>query len=520
MNQIEQDEKNHAVESAPTRHRDGSGGPTGTPASDHNLESHDGFLGLKRPASNNPSTHQRIDIEQYPGGAADSGEVKDTRRETSTGHVQDLVPDRESSLPDREPIDDDTNGRTEGRNARLRPVNKADELEQAAHWGVPTTDGQSPKMQDIPEMSARSPVSDSMVENPVPATSASNREAVRDDLLRSLMNRYLVSEGKYFFRDRQQVLAFEDNGKRISTMHDDRDVARSMIELAEAKGWHSIKLKGSEDFKREAWLEASSRGMQVRGFRPKENDKARLSDMLERAAMRTPNSMEKAQTEGRDLTDEPFDETPRGESSATTAEPQHLGKRQQQELQMLKSLLRERGDSEKAVEMTAALASEQLMKNRNYVGKLLDHGAAPYEHNKDEADSYYVVLDTPRGEKTIWGVDLERAMEEAKVERGTDIVLSQVGRKEVTVPTYELTSDGRRTPEKVWVGAQRNDWEITTIDSMRDHAAARAVAAHAVTTPPQRANQPIKSPTDPSARELAEQRAPAVPDREFGPPTR
>ncbi|MDR0576325.1 MAG: hypothetical protein LBI87_02010 [Candidatus Accumulibacter sp.] len=34
---------------------------------------------------------------------------------------------------------------------------------------------------------------------------------------------------------------------------------RSMIILAEAKGWFDIKVKGSEDFKREAWMEAAAR---------------------------------------------------------------------------------------------------------------------------------------------------------------------------------------------------------------------------------------------------------------------
>lgn len=519
MNQIEPDEKNRDAESASTRQRKGDrSDPIATPASDRHLESHSGFLGLQRPALNNQSINQRHAMEQGPAGAADAGGTKDTRHDASDGLAQDSVPDKTSSITEREPIVDDANGKTGDSAARLRLVDKPDDPDKAAHWSFVKTDAETTKPQAPPEINARPPGSNPTHENP--AAAPSNREMGKEDLLRSLTNRYLITEGKYFFRDRQQVLAFEDSGQRISTMHDDREVARSMIDLAEAKDWHSIKLKGSEDFKREAWLEASLRGMQVRGFRPKENDKARLYDILERTATRTPNTIEQAQTEGRDFSDAPSDYAPRAQNRPATAEPQHLGKRQQQELQMLRALLRDRGDSEKAVEMTASLASEQLVKNRNYVGKLLDHGAAPYEHNKDEADSYYVVLETPRGEKTIWGVDLKRAMEETKIERGTDIVLSQVGRKEVTVPTHERTSDGQRTPEKVWVGAQRNDWEITTVDSMRDLAAARAVASHAVHTSPQQRDQP---PTDTARKSAPAHRAhltPGVPDREFDPPAR
>ncbi|EQD63381.1 hypothetical protein B2A_02376, partial [mine drainage metagenome] len=46
-------------------------------------------------------------------------------------------------------------------------------------------------------------------------------------------------------------------------------------------------------------------------------------------------------------------------------------------------------------------------------GKLIDHGRATYRHDSREPMSYFVKIETSRGDRTIWGVDLERAMKES-----------------------------------------------------------------------------------------------------------
>lgn len=80
-------------------------------------------------------------------------------------------------------------------------------------------------------------------------------------------------------------------------------------------------------------------------------------------------------------------------------------------------------------------------------GKLVDHGAAPYEHNPEARDSYFVTLENAEGEQsTIWGVDLKRAMEEAAPEIGDRIGLRHEGATPVTLP------DGTQT--------QRNSWRV------------------------------------------------------------
>ncbi|MDD3293122.1 MAG: hypothetical protein PHG20_00340 [Geobacteraceae bacterium] len=90
---------------------------------------------------------------------------------------------------------------------------------------------------------------------------------------------YLEVDGKYYFMERPDHLAFEDRGNRIRTDLNNAKIAGSMLDIAQAKGWTDIKVKGKETFRREAWLQATARGMEVKGYRPRSEDLARLRKM-------------------------------------------------------------------------------------------------------------------------------------------------------------------------------------------------------------------------------------------------
>jgi putative DNA primase/helicase len=318
-----------------------------------------------------------------------------------------------------------------------------------------------------------------------------DREIDVDGIVASLSNRYLIADDKYYFRDRGQALAFEDLGKRIATVHNDPEVARSMVDLAQAKGWNSLKVKGSDVFKSEVWLLAAQRGMDIAGYRPKEIDKARLAAIEAERDIARINTIERNMQIDLPLA-APAEKRVKPEVEPPEAQAiPNLSNRQQQALELLKTLLRDRGDSEKAVELTAAVAAEEMLTRRSYVGRLLDHGPARYQHDQDADPSYFVVLDTPRGEKTVWGVDLKRALEEAQIERGADVLLSKVGHRDVTVPVLERTADGKPAGRS-YVDTLRNDWDIQTVDSMRDLAASRALATHAVADTPDATRQVLQ----------------------------
>lgn len=527
MNQIESDEKTHPADAA-GRPRQEANMHAPQPAAsklEHPDKTASIFLGLQRPSTvSDRGQEQKAMAPNF--NPAESNALKDGRKQPvaepdGSGNVDPAS--QELSRPSEE-----TNIEAEGANekstdriARFHLVDRQKKDGVDENWSFIKTGVDTVGRPDRPVEEPLPPSPGNGKEHDDVAPPQSKQDNVAGDLLTALANRYLIAEGKYFFRDRQQILAFEDSGKRIATVHDDPNVAHSMVDLAKAKGWTTIKLKGSEDFKREVWLSASLRGIEVHGFRPKENDKTRLADLLENGRADKPNIIEQAVPQGRDITGTPHaKESPAKDSASVPQQQPRLGKRQQQELQILKTLLRDRGDSETAVEMTASLASEQLTKNRNYIGKLLDHGAARYEHKEDEQPSYFVVLDTPRGEKTVWGVDLQRAMEEAQVERGADIVLSNAGHHAVTVPRVERANDGRIIGEREWVAAKRNDWEVTTVDSMRDLAAARAVSASLDRSSPQQPDQAELNPGRQLSHIQASKRAPGLPGREPESPMR
>jgi hypothetical protein len=60
--------------------------------------------------------------------------------------------------------------------------------------------------------------------------------------------------------------------QRITTRLDDRQTVSAMLDLAQARGWRSVKLRGTDNFKREAWVQGQVRGMQTKGYQPKATD--------------------------------------------------------------------------------------------------------------------------------------------------------------------------------------------------------------------------------------------------------
>lgn len=102
------------------------------------------------------------------------------------------------------------------------------------------------------------------------------RDSERTELRGQVEKQFLVRDGKYYFKDNNNRLAIEDRGNKLVSPEKDPRVAVSMAKLAEAKGWDSIKVKGSPEFQREVWLEASSRGVKVQGYKPTEADLAAL----------------------------------------------------------------------------------------------------------------------------------------------------------------------------------------------------------------------------------------------------
>jgi hypothetical protein len=74
-----------------------------------------------------------------------------------------------------------------------------------------------------------------------------------------------------------EYLAFKDEGSRLSTRLEASAIARDMVAVAAHRGWEAVTVRGSEGFRREAWLEASTRSLEVAGYEPSRLDRAVLA---------------------------------------------------------------------------------------------------------------------------------------------------------------------------------------------------------------------------------------------------
>ncbi len=111
-------------------------------------------------------------------------------------------------------------------------------------------------------------------------TNRSGSKAPLQDIPPKVRKSYIEVDGKYYFARQPDSLAFEDRGHRVKTQENDPQTAASMVEIAEAKGWEKLRVRGQESFRREAWLQAVARGIEVKGYTPREEDLARLKKMV------------------------------------------------------------------------------------------------------------------------------------------------------------------------------------------------------------------------------------------------
>ncbi|WP_148216861.1 LPD7 domain-containing protein [Phenylobacterium zucineum] len=96
------------------------------------------------------------------------------------------------------------------------------------------------------------------------------------DLPAAVLRRYLRErqggQVAYFIDASVSTPAFRDNGRRLMTSRNDPNVVRDMIAIAVHREWKEIAVRGTSDFRREAWLAARAAGLKVRGYEPTARD--------------------------------------------------------------------------------------------------------------------------------------------------------------------------------------------------------------------------------------------------------
>jgi len=110
------------------------------------------------------------------------------------------------------------------------------------------------------------------------------RAALVERLEAALVERYIIKRApvtmgdvtigrtEYRFRGDTSRVAFTESTFRLATDTNSPSVARSMVDVAEARNWKALRVSGNEDFKRMVWLEASVRGVKTLGYEPNPGD--------------------------------------------------------------------------------------------------------------------------------------------------------------------------------------------------------------------------------------------------------
>jgi hypothetical protein len=230
---------------------------------------------------------------------------------------------------------------------------------------------------------------------------SSRRSRVPD----SVQERFIQIGNNFYFPGGAEAFRRESN--RLTTRSENAVVIQSMVAIARAESeTGSVKVGGSDFFRKEAWFAARLAGLEVQGYAPTEFERERL---VRAVAARS---------------------GPRSPDEAPEAEKVRLPN------------------------------SSELI-----AGRLVDHGPAPYQHNPKATMSYFVRIETDKGDRDIWGVDLERAFSRSLSNPGIgdEIGIRAVGKEPVTVLT-----EGRE------LDTHRNQWSVERkefLDQRRDMAA-------------------------------------------------
>lgn len=141
-------------------------------------------------------------------------------------------------------------------------------VQKAGIWIAGQGEAEQVSTKADPQASAQS----SVATPTTPAPAVADKSTVVPD---GVASRFLRVKDEYYFPDRTP--AFSDRGNKLATRGNDAEVVKSLVEIAIARGWTTITVKGTDEFRRSAWMEAAQRGLSVVGYKPSELDFAELA---------------------------------------------------------------------------------------------------------------------------------------------------------------------------------------------------------------------------------------------------
>ena len=250
----------------------------------------------------------------------------------------------------------------------------------------------------------------------------------------SIESRYVVADGKYLSAANHTTVMFTDAGKKISTAKTDMQTINDMLEVAKEKGWDSIKISGSQEFKAMMYVAAESRGIRTTGYRPKPEDLALLERLRQERSL---NAIEPQP-----------ERAPAVAPAAEKVDPVPYP-----------------GDKRRRPSETQAGAAAKTAAAAEAGERIVNVGTAHYRHNPQEQLSPYIVLEREGKERTVWGVDIPDAMARSGAEVGDRIRLHKLGRQPVEIEVPVRDEHGKIT------GTEKKEVErnLFRMEIVQDH---------------------------------------------------
>ncbi|WP_122564112.1 LPD7 domain-containing protein [Pseudomonas viridiflava] len=255
--------------------------------------------------------------------------------------------------------------------------------------------------------------------------------------------KFLQVKDQYYFPDKTH--AFDDRGQKLSTKSESQQVISSLVDIAKERGWEHVTVRGTKDFRRAAWLEASLNGLEVSGYRPSVIEKAQLAKLVEK----------NVRDVGLDNSIEASPERAKPAPAKTQNDPEQAapgGKSLTGEVSQPKA----KTDAEITVPKFA-------VREGVVVGQLIEHGLAKYQFDETKTQSYFVKVMTQSGEQIVWGMDLKRAMREGQAKPGETVALEKVASKDVVAKENVVDEKGNIVGTRD-VDAIRNTWKVGSVD--------------------------------------------------------
>lgn len=216
-------------------------------------------------------------------------------------------------------------------------------------------------------------------------------------------------EARLYADERGEYLAFKVTEDRLVTSLAAAEIIRDMVRVAQHRGWNALHVRGSAEFRREAWLEAGARGIEVQGYQPTDLDRQALAnrqDVWNRSHPRT------HEVEVRSVAD--------------------------------------RDARAKTLDYDTGIS-----------GRLVEVGRAPYRNRNDAETSAYVAIELDNGRQhQVWGVGLEKAANDSGTKPGDRIQVRRDGVERVAkyIRVMDPASGSARIDRRQ---VPRNRWRVT-----------------------------------------------------------